>query len=156
MYNLFLIIGHNKEQAEEYAKSLKDRLQKDKSITIMFPEVCKHPKEHIELVKTDILPKLETNNLILVTMSDFIVRELNNLICIHSGKSIGVSMGSYHDEISLSHKLVSGVEVSSNGSEELVVTEMGIEVPSFEDVISSTNARQEDILYTYDPSLFED
>jgi predicted ATPase len=139
---------------------LKHIAQKNDLIIIDEPEINLHPDNQIIL--TRLFARLINNGfrLVISTHSDYIIREINNMIMLSSDKKEVIEFGrkyeySEDERIDLndvgvyyfnySKKRGNNKQVSV---EQVPVTESGFEIPSINDTIDRQNEIAEELFYT--------
>lgn len=144
---------------------LKHIARKDDLIIIDEPEVNLHPDNQIIL--TRILARLMNRGfrLLVSTHSDYVIREINNLVLMsHTennavsqlAKSNGYTPEEFIDKNDLAVHIFKYPRVNSKKVNvvDAKVDEMGFDVKSIDDVIRSQTALSEDLYYAYKYELY--
>lgn len=118
-----------------------------------FPEQKLHPHFQRQIAKYIAGLVNEGNPVLLVTHSDYIIKEINTLIMLNQSdeyiKVIKEREG-YLDSELLNAEDVAAYEVTSEGLIECSISqELGIEVPSFDKEIEDMNRIQESIVWDW-------
>jgi predicted ATP-dependent endonuclease of OLD family len=135
---------------------LKHSAQKNDLVIIDEPELNLHPDNQIKL--TRIFARLINKglNLMVSTHSDYILRELNNLIMLSSKDEfvtkLKVKYGFKEDEFICQndinvHYFHYKLKTQAN-VDEIPVTDIGFDIPSIDDVIEKQNILTDELYYT--------
>ena len=131
---------------------LKNEIKKDCTLIIDEPEQNLHPDNQRFIAR--LLCQLVNAgvNVIISTHSDYIIKELNNLILLGNKfkgyEELMLKYG-YEETELLSKEDVKGYVFLDNSVEPVEVNEQGMKMDIFDDVINSMNEASDDIYYTY-------
>lgn len=131
---------------------LKNKIQEGCTLIIDEPEQNLHPDNQRFIAR--LLCQLANAgvNVIISTHSDYIIKELNNLILLGNkfkGYEELMSKYGYEETELLSKEDVKGYVFLDNSVEPVEVNEQGMKMDIFDDVINSMNEASDDIYYTY-------
>lgn len=120
-------------------------------ILIDEPELNLHPDNQVIIAK--IIAKIVNKGfkVLISTHSDYIIRELNNLIMLKSKPNF-VKKYNYANDILLDHNQVCAIlfHYNTRKSVTLAVTETGFEVETIDNVINELNERSQDLFFNSD------
>lgn len=156
MKNILIVTGNKKDLIDSYVKDFLKSNQDYKLVD--FPETYKHPYEHRKIVH-DHVSYLKFKNIILTTFSDFIIREINNLIMLGSIRKLGYitnEIMKYQHTNSINTNQVRMVDINFDNIKELKVTDSGFDTDTIDDLIKEENSRQCSFYYMLDGEYFED
>lgn len=130
--------------------------QKGDCIIIDEPELNLHPDNQILVAR--FLARLvnEGFKVIASTHSDYIIRELNNLILLNNDfpeKKSLIEKYKYQENQLLSAEKVGAYIFKDGYGKEVPLSNQGIEIQSIDTVIADLNQRSDDIYYSYSDSL---
>lgn len=121
-------------------------------IIIDEPELNLHPDNQVIIAR--IISKIVNKGfkVLISTHSDYIIRELNNLIMLKSKPNFAKKYN-YEEDILLSHKRIGAVlfHYNTKKSTNLEVNETGFEVETIDNVINELNERSEDLFFNSEP-----
>lgn len=123
--------------------------------------IIDEPESHLTLKNQRLMAKLIASlinlkiNVFITTHSDFLVKELNNLILLSndfSGKEqwLNKNKKAYSESDKINYKDVSVYQANSGHLDKLNVTNKGIEIPFFDDEINSLFSISSDLDYLID------
>lgn len=132
---------------------LKHKASKGQLLLIDEPESHLTPANQIQMAR--IIARLVKSgiNVFITTHSDYIIKELSNLICLNSNfsnKEKIIKTYGYKPTDKLDPKVVSAYIAKNGKLEECEVTAKGIEVKSFDEAIDQINSTIDDLLYYMD------
>jgi len=120
-------------------------------IIIDEPELNLHPDNQVVIAR--IIAKIVNKGfkVLISTHSDYIIRELNNLIMLKSKPNFAKKYN-YADDIILTHNQVCAIlfHYNTRKSVTLEVTETGFEVETIDNVINELNERSQDLFFNSD------
>lgn len=121
-------------------------------IIIDEPELNLHPDNQVIIAR--IIAKIVNKGfkVLISTHSDYIIRELNNLIMLRSKPNFAKKYN-YSDDTLLNHSKVGAIlfHYNTRKSVALEVTETGFEVETIDNVINELNERSQDLFFNADP-----
>lgn len=121
-------------------------------IIIDEPELNLHPDNQVIIAK--IIAKIVNKGfkVLISTHSDYIIRELNNLIMLKSKPKFAKKYN-YAEDTLLTHSKVGAIlfHYNTRKSIALDVTETGFEVETIDNVINELNERSQDLFFNADP-----
>lgn len=121
-------------------------------IIIDEPELNLHPDNQVIIAK--IIAKIANNGfkVLISTHSDYIIREINNLIMLREKPSF-VKKYNYEENLSLDYNKVGAILFHYNTRKclNLEVTETGFEVETIDNVINDLNERSQDLYFNEEP-----
>ena len=121
-------------------------------IIIDEPELNLHPDNQVIIAR--IIAKIVNKGfkVLISTHSDYIIRELNNLIMLKSKPNFAKKYN-YADDTLLTHSKVGAIlfHYNTRKSVSLEVTETGFEVETIDNVINELNERSQDLFFNADP-----
>jgi len=120
-------------------------------ILIDEPELNLHPDNQVIIAR--IIAKIVNKGfkVLISTHSDYIIRELNNLIMLKNKPNFAKKYN-YSDDILLAHNQVCAIlfHYNTRKSVTLEVTETGFEVETIDNVINELNERSQDLFFNTD------
>lgn len=132
---------------------LKHEAQKNQTLIIDEPEINLHPDSQILLARILVRMVNAGIRLVISTHSDYIIRELNNMIML-SNKSVNRTEFGYKEDEYLNPEDVGAYFFNFTGEkgthvivENLPINEDGFEVSTIDDAIASLNKRSLDLYY---------
>lgn len=121
-------------------------------VIIDEPELNLHPDNQVIIAR--IIAKIVNKGfkVLISTHSDYIIRELNNLIMLKSKPNFAKKYN-YANDTLLSHHKVGAIlfHYNTRKSVALEVSETGFEVETIDNVINELNERSEDLFFNSDP-----
>ncbi|MFN8393061.1 MAG: AAA family ATPase [Bacteroidia bacterium] len=140
---------------------LKHRATREDLVIIDEPELNLHPKAQILLTRYIVRMAKAGLRFIISTHSDYIVREFNNLMMLHSKKEdheqrkIGIELGYAETDVDGLDPIDVGALYFSFPSEDeekaiataIPVDEFGVEVSSFDETITALNRVSDELYY---------
>lgn len=137
---------------------LKHNAEKGDILIIDEPELNLHPDNQRKL--TRLLAKVVNKGIkvIISTHSDYIIKEINNLIVLarkFDGYREIMSKYNYKEDELISQDKISAHMLNDNSIVEAEISEEGIVMETFDDVINSYNESSDDIYYSYIDSIEE-
>lgn len=143
---LTLLCGENLK--EESIEEL-DRPKDEHLMIFMFPEKNKHPVEHVRLAKEIVAATNKGQRIVVLTYSDYIVKEINTMCMLNSRKP-HIRKVAKENGYMTKHKLSRTKVKAYDFRDEIVecdINKYGMAVPSFDNVIDRMNQIQEDIVW---------
>lgn len=131
---------------------LKHEIKENCTLIIDEPEQNLHPDNQRFIARLLCQLVNEDVNVIISTHSDYIIKELNNLILLGNkfeGYEELMSKYGYEETELLSKEDVKGYVFLDNSVEPVEVNEQGMKMDIFDDEINSMNEASDDIYYTY-------
>lgn len=131
---------------------LKNELRPGCYLIIDEPEQNLHPDNQRYIARLVCRLTNAGVNVIVSTHSDYIIKEINNLIILANkfkGYEKLMDMYGYQEDELLPKEDVKGYIFKENTIEEVTVNEEGMQMDVFDDVINSMNEASDDIYYTY-------
>lgn len=132
---------------------LKHEAQKNQTLIIDEPEINLHPDSQILLARILVRMVNAGIRLVISTHSDYIIRELNNMIML-SNKSVNRTKFGYKEDESLNPEDVGAYFFNFTGEkgthvivENLPINKDGFEVSTIDDAIASLNKRSLELYY---------
>lgn len=121
-------------------------------IIIDEPELNLHPDNQVIIAR--IIAKIVNKGfkVLISTHSDYIIREINNLIMLNSKPNFAKKYN-YEKDTLLSHKSVGAILFHYNTRKSIIleVNETGFEVETIDNVINELNERSEDLFFNSEP-----
>lgn len=128
-----------------------DNIPKD-VLVISFPEERIHPKYQVIAARTfaKTINARNPKRILIVTHSDYIVKEINTLIMLSNPGCEGImeKYGYKKDEL-ICHDDIRAYEIAINGeiTKANISPELGIDMKSFDETIDAMNDIQEEIIF---------